>query len=198
MRLHGRLAEEEPLGDLGVGESAGDQLEATSSSRSVSSASASAAGRGAGRATKRSISRRVIVGASSASPRRPSRTACDAVDRRHVLEQEPAGAGSHRLVDVLVEVEGRQHQHAAPSNAPSSSSRRVASMPSSTGMRMSMRHDVRRELARLLDRIGRRRPRRRRRCPSSRSRISRKPLRTSAWSSAISTRITRPVGGNRA
>ena len=33
---------------------------------------------------------------------------------RRVLEQEPARAGAQRLVDVLVEVEGRQHEHARP------------------------------------------------------------------------------------
>jgi hypothetical protein len=31
-----------------------------------------------------------------------------------VLEQEPAGAGAERLVHVVVEVEGRQHQHPRP------------------------------------------------------------------------------------
>ena len=31
---------------------------------------------------------------------------------RGVLEQEPAGAGAQRLVDVVVEIERREHQHA--------------------------------------------------------------------------------------
>ena len=36
----------------------------------------------------------------------------DEVDRRDVLQEEPAGTGAERLDDVLVGVEGRQHQHA--------------------------------------------------------------------------------------
>lgn len=31
---------------------------------------------------------------------------------RHVLEHEATGAGGHRVVDVLVQLEGRQDQHA--------------------------------------------------------------------------------------
>jgi hypothetical protein len=37
--------------------------------------------------------------------------ACGELLGRHVLEQEAARAGSQRLVDVLVEVERREHQH---------------------------------------------------------------------------------------
>ena len=66
-------------------------------------------------------------------------------------------------------------------------------------------HDVGLEPLRLRRRPRRRRPPRRRpRCPGSASRIMRKPARTSAWSSAIRTRITagstrreRPVDARR-
>ena len=67
--------------------------------------------RAGGRRTNSSISRRVIDGASSASPAATTWIAVDELLRRGVLEQEAARAGAQRLVDVLVEVERGQHQH---------------------------------------------------------------------------------------
>ena len=69
----------------------------------------------------------------------------------HVLEQEPARPGLHRLVDVFVEVEGRQDEHA-----------RVASRvgqppgcldPVEPGHADVHQHDIRTQLARQLDRL---------------------------------------------
>src|SRR5205814_65567 len=54
----------------------------------------------------------------------------------NVLEQEPARAALHRLVDVLVAVEGGEDEHAGGRGR--ATSRRVASSPSILGMRMSM------------------------------------------------------------
>ena len=77
-------------------------------------------------------------------------------NRRHellftgVLEQERAGACPKRLEDVLVEVEGRQHEHACPTGT--AQIWRVASIPSRFGMRMSMRTTSGLELGRLTDR----------------------------------------------
>ena len=51
----------------------------------------------------------MIDGASSASPFPTERIAFDELLRRDVLEQEAAGSGAERVVDVLVHVEGRQH-----------------------------------------------------------------------------------------
>ena len=61
----------------------------------------------------------------------------DDLRRRGVLEQEPVGAGGERLDDVLVGVEGRQHDH--PRRVVERpAARRVASRPLSRGIRMSI------------------------------------------------------------
>ena len=93
---------------------------------------------GGGCRTNSSITRRVTAGASSASPARDRADPLDELLRRHVLEQEAARAGAKRLVDVLVHVERRQH-HDLRLGSPSASSRRVASIPSISGMRTSIR-----------------------------------------------------------
>jgi hypothetical protein len=54
----------------------------------------------------------VIEGASSASPVATTRTAGASCSGGDVLEQEAAGAGAERLVDVVVEVEGGEHENA--------------------------------------------------------------------------------------
>ena len=56
-----------------------------------------------------------------------------------VLEQEAAGAGAQRVVDVLVHVERRQHDHPGAGVPGSPRIRRVASMPSMPGIRTSIR-----------------------------------------------------------
>ena len=65
---------------------------------------------GGGRRTKRSTSRRVTAGASSASPAATVRTASARRAGDASLSRKPAGAGAERLVHVLVQVEGGQHQ----------------------------------------------------------------------------------------
>ena len=114
-RLDSRLGEHEAFGDLGVGEAARD-LGSTSRSRAVSAASGSTgARRGRGRQPVRrsaSSSRRVTLGATTASPRRDRADAREQVGRRHVLEQEAARPGTQAGEDVLVEVERRQDEHA--------------------------------------------------------------------------------------
>ena len=55
------------------------------------------------------ISRRVTEGASSASPDATRRMPLDELVGGNVLEQEAAGAGAKRVVDVLVELEGGEH-----------------------------------------------------------------------------------------
>ena len=64
-----------------------------------------------GRRANSSITRRVIDGASSASPAATTRIGVDELLGRGVLEQEAARAGPQRLVDVLVQVERRQDEH---------------------------------------------------------------------------------------
>ena len=68
--------------------------------------------RGSRRAANSAISRRVTVGASSASPAATSRMACRRSAGASILEQEAARPRAQRTVDVLVEVERREHEHA--------------------------------------------------------------------------------------
>ena len=53
------------------------------------------------------------------------------------LSRKPLAPGAQRVVDVLVEVEGGEHQHARR-RSPAAAIRRVASMPSISGIRMSI------------------------------------------------------------
>ena len=66
------------------------------------------AGRAAGKSV---ISRRVTLGESSASPRATTRTALQQLGGLGVLDQEAAGPGPDRLVDVLVGFERGQDEH---------------------------------------------------------------------------------------
>ena len=103
------------------------------------------------------------------------------------LSRKPLAPGAQRLVDVLVEVEGRQDQDPRPVVRPSSS-RRVASRPSTFGIRTSIRITSGSRLARGDHRLERRRPPRRRpRCRARRRGSSGSPARTSDWSSTIRT-----------
>jgi hypothetical protein len=84
----------------------------TSLSRSVrSESSGGPPGTLRGRLTNSSIRRRVTVGARRASPAATVRIASAQLGGWRVLEEEAAGAGAHCVVDVFVEVEGREHQH---------------------------------------------------------------------------------------
>ena len=106
---------------------------------------------------------------------------------RDVLEQEAAGARAQRVVDVLVEVEGREHQdlravagRRARGGSPRCRRARACGCPSARRRA--------RAAAPARPPAGRRRPRRRRRGRPRRRGSSGSPARTSAWSSAISTR----------
>ena len=107
---------------------------------------------------------------------------------RVVLEHEAARARVQRLVDVLVEVEGREDQDRAPpgrrrGSAASPRGRPAPACGCPSGPRSG-------EARGLVDRLHARcRPRRRPRCPARRASSIRKPARTSDWSSATSTRM---------
>jgi hypothetical protein len=80
--------------------------------RSVSSATAAGGSHGFGRAANSAISRLVTEGAISGSPAATTRIAWSKLARTNVFEQESARSDPERLVHVLVEVEGREHEHA--------------------------------------------------------------------------------------
>ena len=98
--------------DLGVREPLRDEPEDLELALGQLVERRAARGRRARWLANRSSSRRVTVGASSASPAATTRIASSSSSAAHVLEEEAAGAGAHRLVDVLVEVERRQDQDA--------------------------------------------------------------------------------------
>ena len=84
-----------------------------SSSRAVRSSSCGGGCWGGGWSrTNAWIRRRVTVGASRDSPSCDGADACDELFGWDVLEQESARAGVQGVEDVLVEVEGGQHEHA--------------------------------------------------------------------------------------
>ena len=111
--LDRRVAERRARSAISAFDSPRASSRSTSSSRGVSSSSAAgAARRAAPTRANSSIRRRVTVGASSASPAATARIAVDELLGRRVLEQEAARAGLQRVVDVLVEVEGGEDEHA--------------------------------------------------------------------------------------
>ena len=82
-----------------------------------------------------------------------------------VLQQEAAGAGAQRVVDVVVEVERGEHEHPDRVGDVGPARRRVASIPSRTGMRMSISTTSgRRRCDDARSRRGHRRPHRPPRC----------------------------------
>ena len=85
----------------------------TSSSRAVSSSRpGGASGMAGATSANSSIRRRVIDGREQRLAAGDDADARGELLGRDVLEQEAAGARAQRLVDVLVEVEGGEHQHA--------------------------------------------------------------------------------------
>ena len=86
-----------------------------------------------------------------------------------VLEEEAAGAGLEGAVHVLVEVEGGDDDDGERVATSGPASRRVASMPSRSGMRMSKQADVGAQRAGQRDCLSPvARPRRRPRCRAGR------------------------------
>ena len=83
------------------------------------------------------MTRRVTDGDSSASPAATVRTADYQLLGRIVLQNEPAGPRPQRAEDVLIQIERREDEHPAVGSA--ARIRRVASSPSSSGIRMSIR-----------------------------------------------------------
>ena len=81
----------------------------------------------------------MTAGASSVSPRATSPDGGREVLRDDVFEQEAARTGPQRLVDVLVQVEGREHEDAGRDSAPGE---QPGGIPSSSGMRMSVRIEL--------------------------------------------------------
>ena len=119
--LHRGLADDERLRDLRVGQAARDEARGPPV-RAGSGGFVESQGRVSARAgrarEKSSISRRVTDGASSASPPPPPGSPSISSLGRAVLEQEAARPGAQRVVDVLVEVEGRQDRARAAGLAP--------------------------------------------------------------------------------
>ena len=186
--LDRRLAHDQRGGDLGVGSPRAIST-STSRSRAVSSSSPAGGSRVAGPAREALDQPAGDRGASSASPAATARTRRTSRSGGASLSRKPLAPGAQRVVDVLVEVEGGEHQHparrrrparawprcrrAAACGRPSARRRDAARRAASTASRAVGR------LAEHLDvRLGAR--------GSSRS-----PARTSSWSSATSTDVTR-------
>ena len=103
------------------------------------------------RSAKASSRRRVTLGATTASPLATARMAVSRSGRRHVLEQESAGAGLQSGEGVFVEVERGQDQD--PRSAAGATIRRVASTPSSRRHPHVHEHDVHLRLGDLRNRL---------------------------------------------
>ena len=126
MGLRGRLADHEPLADLRVRESAREQVEDFPLARRRAPRPAAAAGGSGGRCrTNSSITARVTAGASSASPLATIRTAAAISSGGASFSMKPLAPGAERVVDVRVEPEGRQDQHARVGLRPDDATRRL-------------------------------------------------------------------------
>ena len=110
VRLHRRLGHEQRGGDLSVRQAAGHEDEHLSLAFGQFVERARGDTGASGRWANSSMSRRVTAGASSASPRRHHANRVHELLGRTILQQEPARAGAQRVIDVLVEVERREHQ----------------------------------------------------------------------------------------
>ena len=187
MRLDRVLADDEVGGDLGVGDARARSGAAPRSRAAVSSPSAGGGALGARRGELLDQPR-VTDGAKSEPPSATTRIAVTQPLLGRVLEQEAAGTRAQRVVDDLVEVEGREHEHARARLADDDPPRRLDPVHHRACARPSAR---RRARARARARPPRRRrpPGRRPRARASPLRIIRKPARTSSWSSAMRTRI---------
>jgi hypothetical protein len=110
VRLDGRLGEDEALGDLGVGEAAGDLEEhlALAGGQQLEAIDALAGGRD-GRGQTVREGREQPARDPGSDDRIPIGDRADGRQQlagRGVLEQEAAGTGPQARVDILVEVEG--------------------------------------------------------------------------------------------
>ena len=191
MRLHGRLADEELLGDLGVREASRDQLQDLDLARGQLRASGGggAPPRG-GRRTNSSITRRVIEGASSASPLATARIPSTSCSGGTSLSRKP-------LAPPAVPRRRTRPCRTSSASRPSPTASPIGDQLPGRLDAVELRHadvhqhDVWLEATGLVDRLDRRLTASPTTSMSgSASRIIRKPARTSAWSSAIRTRTS--------
>ena len=171
-------------GDLGVGRPRASRAQRLALARVRSSS--------AGASPRRAAAGRVALDQPPRDRRREQRLAAgdgadgaDQLARGTSLSRKPLAPARSALVDVLVEVEGRQHRARA---APDAGARRSAASPRCRRARACGRPSARRRAssrARLRPPRRRRRPRRPPRCRAGRRGSSRSPSRTSSWSSTM-------------
>ena len=143
MGLHRRLAHTQLAGDLGVGEPTGQMAAAPrapdrSAVRGRRGVDSPVGGRCS--AKRSSSSRRVTEGARRASPAATTRMASMRSSGGTSFRRKPLAPARERFDHVLVEVEGREDQDPeAVGRAGLPARRRVASTPSTRGIRMSIR-----------------------------------------------------------
>ena len=110
MRLHRRAAHVERFGDLGVRQSPGDELEhlTLASGEDVEPGGAVRLQGAAGEVLDEAAGHRRC---EQGLPARDHPDAASELVAGDVLQQEATGSRAQRFVHVLVEVEGRKHQH---------------------------------------------------------------------------------------
>ena len=138
--LHGGLAHEQRRADLGVGQPLPDLDEHLP--LAIGSPASRACGllggaRPAGRPRSGRSAGGSPPGDSIASPAATTRTACDQLQRRRVLQQEPGGPGLQRAEHEVVQVERGEHDRPRGGSAMACSAA-VAASPSIRGIRMSI------------------------------------------------------------
>ena len=113
MRLHGRVAEHELLGYLAVRQPARHESEHLGLARRQLGERIR---RRRGRRGARELLDEALgdAGSDQRVAARDDTNSGDEVLGRRVLQQESACARAERVVDVRIEIEGRQHQHRRP------------------------------------------------------------------------------------
>ncbi len=204
MRLDRRLLDGQDAGDLGVAAPCRRPVDEGPPALAV------AERRPRGRAARvrrqlgeAAIRRRVTTGSTRPLPSATARMAVDQHLRLGVLEQEARGPGAQGAEDVLVEVEGGDDDHVDDLGRDSAARPAGGSPRGRRGAACARPSARRRPPGAARGRPPARRPPPRRRSPGpgSDSSSTRNPLRTMAWSSAISTRIIVPTvlaAGSRA
>ena len=195
VRLHGRFGQEEPRGELGVVEPLARSATRISCSRGVSAVEqrrpARRRLRRAGRsAANSSIIRRVTRGASAASPACTVRIAAVSSPGRTSFRRKPlapariaANAYSSRSKVVSTMTRG--------ASGPAVTSAGGGDAVDTRHAHVHEHHVDGGSIVRARRPQHRPRPRRRRRGPGSASSTIRNPVRTSAWSSTMATRMPR-------
>ena len=168
-------------------------VSSTCSSRSVSGSRGWAGGAAGPVPANVDSSRRVMLGEMSESPRVAARIASPSSSGPASFSRKPVAPANSAPCTYSSRSKVVITTTATGSSTPGPASRRVASTPSRTGIRMSIRHTSGRSS----------RANRTASCPSRASpttsmpsrvpRISRSPVRTRSWSSATSTRMFTPT-----